>query len=179
MSSVLLASTSLRLLREQLIAADPRGAPGVLLAAGRETGALLVEQFQVRLAHRTGLEEPGLLDARWLGPLLSEFLAETGWGTASLVELGDEAILLDAPEWAEAQPSHATEPGCHFSVGMLTALLSAIAGAPVRVVEVECRTAGAAACRFVVGSDDLMTVLRDLVLAGGDWRTAITAAHPA
>lgn len=177
MSSLTIAPGSLRQVRERLLTLDPDRAPEWLRAAGTETGALLLRHFQARLAHRTGLDDPALLDARWLGPLLGESLAETGWGAASLVDLGDDAILLDAPEWAESGSGAPAGSGCHFSVGMLTALFSGLAGTPVAVVEVECRATGASACRFAVGADDMAAVWRDVVAAGGDWRTTISTPH--
>jgi hypothetical protein len=174
-----IAPASLRALAGHLRATAPLHAAEWLRRAGADTGAALLASFHERLARRTGLEEPGRLDARWLGPLLSEHLAESGWGAAALVELGDEAILLDATEWGESVAGRADAPCCHFSVGALSAFFTGIAGTAVQVVEVECRGAGAAGCRFVIGSDELLAVLRDLVAAGGDWRAAITAAHQA
>jgi hypothetical protein len=174
-----IAPASLRTLAQRLRALAPADAAEWLRTAGADTGATLLASFTERLARRTGLEEPGQLDAHWLGPLLSEHLAEAGWGSAALVELGDEAILLDASEWGESIAGNADAPCCHFSVGALSAFFTGLAGTPVQAVEVECRGAGAAGCRFVIGSEELLAVLRDLVAAGGDWRAAIAAAHQA
>lgn len=179
MSLLSASPASLRILRDHLVAADPRKAPDRLHAAGSATGEALFREFQQRLAHRTGLDTPGLLDTRWLGPMVSEFFADLGWGVVSLVELGDDAILVDATEWAEAGGGAHGKPSCHFSTGMLSAFLAGIAGSPVTIVEAECQSAGHAACRFLLTSEDLALVLRDLVVAGGDWRTVISAAHPA
>lgn len=179
MSLLSISPASLRILCDHLMAADPLKAPDRLHAAGSATGEALFREFRQRLAHRTGLDTPGLLDARWLGPMVSEFFADLGWGVVSLVELGDDAILVDAAEWAEAGGGSPGRPSCQFSAGVLSAFFGGIAGGPVAVVETECQGAGNAACRFVLTSDDLALVLRDLVAAGGDWRSVIAAAHPA
>jgi hypothetical protein len=74
---------------------------------------------------------------------------------------------LTAADWAEADPSEArAEPGCHFSTGFFGELLSRVAGRPVGVMEVECRSKGDPACRFIFGAPPVMERLHDGLVSG-------------
>lgn len=145
--------------------------------AGFATGEALAEAWQQRIAERTGLAEPGALDVRWFGPLLAEVATEFGWGSLALSELGEEALVLASPDWAEALPDTSQHPACHFTAGALAAFLSAQAGTAIAVLEVECRSSGAEQCRFVGGSPGMLAAAWDLMAAGGDWREAFLATR--
>jgi hypothetical protein len=127
-----------------------------------------------RLVDRTKLDDPTHLDVRWFAPLVSEVATELGWGSLALTELGDEAVCFDSEDWAEALPGSSHHPACHFTTGLLAAFLSAQAGVPIAVLEVECRSTGAARCRFAASSPEMMAAVWDLVAAGGDWRDALS-----
>jgi bacteriochlorophyll 4-vinyl reductase len=170
-----IAPASLHRLRQQLHAHDPVAAATLLHEAGFATGELMASAWAERLSERTGLDDPGQLDVRWFGPMLTEVATEFGWGSLELSELDDEALLLDSSDWAEALADTSSHPACHFTTGALAAFLSAQAGTPVAVIEVECRSSGAERCRFAAGSPEMLAVVWDLMTAGGDWRDAFAA----
>ena len=89
--------------------------------------------------------------------------------------MGSRALLLEAGEWSEAEPGGAAHPACHFSCGCLAAFLTAQAGAPIGVLEVECRSRGDDACRFLAGSSASLAVVYDLLAAARSWREAYAA----
>lgn len=173
MPNFAITPTSLHRLRHRLEALAPGAAAEILQDAGFVTGEALAQRWRNRVAERTGLLDAGALDARWFGPLLDELCVQLGWGSLTVVPLGDAAVLLEAGAWAEAEPGATRHPGCHFSSGVLAAFLTAEAGAPIGVLEVECRSTGAEACRFVAGSAETLGGVYDLIAAGGDWRAAL------
>jgi bacteriochlorophyll 4-vinyl reductase len=176
MSFLCIAPASLHRLRQQLHVHDPVAAAKLLHEAGFATGESLAEAWTARISERTGLSDPGQLDLRWFGPLLGEVASEFGWGSLKLSELGEEALILDSPDWAEALPNTSSHPACHFTAGALAAFLSAQAGTPLAVLEVECRSTGSERCRFAAGSPEILAQVWDLLAAGGDWREAFATA---
>jgi|SRR5690606_1905787 len=168
---------SIRRLRRQLDAHDPSLAASLLHDAGFATGEALAAAWAERIRDRTGLEDPGALDQRWFGTLLAGMSRDLGWGNPSLTELGDEALLIESKDWAESAEDSVPHPACHFTAGALAAFLSALAGAPIAVLEVECRSAGKPRCAFVAGSPAMISATWDLVVAGGDWRDGFAATR--
>lgn len=175
MPNFAITPASLHRLRHRLEALAPGAAAEILQDAGFLTGGALAERWRNRVAERTGLLDAGLLDARWFGPLLDELCVQLGWGSLTVVPLGDVAVLLEAGAWAEAEPGASRHPGCHFSSGVLAAFLTAQAGTAIGVLEVECRSKGDEACRFIAGAAETLGAVYDLLSAGGDWRDALPA----
>lgn len=175
MDAFTIDAASLHRLRRELDGSGPAASARILHEAGFATGEALTARWRNRIAERTGLDEAGRLDTRWFGPLLDEMCVDLGWGSLTVTELGREALLLEAGEWAEAEPGSARHPACHFTAGALAAFLTAQARAPIAVLEVECRSAGAEACRFLAGSSEQLSVAWDLIVAGGSWRDAFAA----
>jgi predicted hydrocarbon binding protein len=62
--------------------------------------------------------------------------------------------------------SAASRPSCFFSTGMLANILGNAAGAPIAVLEVECRSQGDARCRFLFGSNEALQTLYERVGSG-------------
>ncbi len=176
MSSMRIAPSSLHRLRRRLAPLGPAEGAAILQEAGFATGEALATAWRNRVAERTGLEDPALLDTRWFGPLLDELCVTLGYGSLAVTSLGDSVMLLESGDWAEAEPGQAGSPGCHFSCGCLAAFLTEQAGAPLGVLEVECRTAGDAACRFLAAGEATLAQVIDLQVAGGDWRDAMPGA---
>ncbi len=172
-----IAPASLHRLRHRLYERDPAAAAELLREAGIASGEALAERWRNRVAERTGLDDAHRLDLRWFGPLLDELCVGLGWGSLSATPLGDRALLLEAGDWAEAEPNSADRPACHFTCGCFTAFLSAQAPTPIDVIEVECRSQGAEACRFLAGSPSTLAAIHDLVAAGRPWREAFSAAE--
>lgn len=178
MDGFTIAPASLHRLRRALDAAGPATAARTLHEAGFATGEALGARWRNRLAEQTGLDEAGQLDTRWFGPLLDDMCVDLGWGSLTVSELGDQAVLLETGDWAEASPETAETPACHFTAGALAAFLTGLAAAPIAVLEVECRSSGNEACRFLAGSQEMLAVAWDLMVAGGDWREAFAPVRP-
>ncbi|MBK6494058.1 MAG: hypothetical protein IPO52_04950 [Gemmatimonadetes bacterium] len=175
MSLFTIAPASLHRLRRRLHDAVPAAAADMLQDAGFASGDALAERWRNRVAERTGLDDARRLDLRWFGPLLDELCVGLGWGSLSTTALGDRALLLEAGDWAEAEPGTADRPSCHFSCGCFAAFLTAQGGAPIAVLEVECRSHGAEACRFLAGSAATLASVYDLLAAGRPWHEAFSA----
>lgn len=165
-----IAPASLHRLRHRLERLDPAEAAAILHDAGFATGEALAITWQQRIADRTGLADPGTLDTRWFGPLLDELCVVLGWGSLSASALGPAALLLESGDWSEAEPASHGSPSCHFTTGSLAAFLTLQAGAPIGVLEVECRSAGHGTCRFIAAAEATLAAVVDLQAAGGDWR---------
>ena len=172
MISFSIAPASLHRLRRRLLAAGPGVAAAILQEAGFASGEALSTEWRVRVTERTGVGDVGQLDANWFGPLLGELCASLGWGTLTAATVADRALLLSSGDWAEAEPQSTEHAGCYFTCGCFAAFLSAQAGAPLAVLEVECRSAGRSECRFLAGSAETLAGVYDLVAAGRSWREA-------
>lgn len=172
MSLFTIAPESLHRLRRRLHDSAPAAAADLLQDAGFASGEALSERWRNRVAERTGLDDARTLDLRWFGPLLDELCVGLGWGSLTATPLGDRALLLEAGDWAEAEPGSSDRPSCHFSCGCFAAFLTGQAGAPIGVLEVECRSHDAEACRFLAGSSETLAAVYDLLAAGRSWRDA-------
>jgi hypothetical protein len=69
---------------------------------------------------------------------------------------------IDSSDWAEGDPTFPLEfPGCYYSTGVFADFFGRLAGEPLAVMEVECRSMGAERCRFLVGSEETMQRVYD------------------
>ena len=176
MSSFFIAPPSLHRLRRRLLAAGPGVAAEILREAGFATGEALIDRWNIRVAEQTGVHDASQLDAAWFGPLLADLCRELGWGTLSTATVGNHALLLSSPDWAEAEPGSTEHPGCYFSCGCLAAFLSELAAAQLAILEVECHSNGGGHCRFLAGSPETLAAVYDLVAAGRSWREGFAPA---
>ena len=65
-------------------------------------------------------------------------------------------------DWAESDPAFPLEfPGCYYTAGVLADFFGRLAGEPLAVMEVECRSMGGDRCRFLVGSGETMQRVYD------------------
>lgn len=104
---------------------------------------------------------------------LSQLFSTRGWGTLTHSNVHQGVGALDSADWVEGVPeSGEARPSCFFTTGMLANLLGNVAGAGIAVMEVECRSAGHARCRFLFGSPDALNALYSRVSSG----TAVEAA---
>jgi predicted hydrocarbon binding protein len=176
----LIAPTSLHRLRRRLLAAGPGVAAEILHEAGYGTGEALAAAWAEHVRKRTGLSDPGDLDAGWLGPLLAELCREMGWGSLELAAIDERALVVSSVDWAEAEPGATAEPACYFSCGALAAFFTAVAGSgsasPIAVIEVACRSRGDDRCSFLAAGRDALAAVYDLMAAGRDWREAFAPA---
>ena len=148
--SVLLPSPAFVHLRRALRReAGPLGAIHALHDAGFATGRLLFEAF----AEQVDPEPPKLDEARFWASL-DRFLDSAGWGRVRHERIHPGLGMLHAREWRESDPdSSETQPSCAFSAGMFAHILGRVAGGPIAVLEVGCRSRGDAECSFLFGSE--------------------------
>lgn len=147
---------------------------------GYAAGVATFERFNAWLADRGehGVDE--LADDRF-ARLGSAFFAESGWGSFTIQPLDDAVVAVDSEDWAEShqddpdQPAAAT-PSCHVTTGLLAGFLGCVADAPLAVLEVECRVAGATRCRWLVGSIDVLTYVHEAMGRGIPYDRAAASA---
>jgi predicted hydrocarbon binding protein len=164
---------SLLSLRAALLrSGDPQSAV-TLQEAGYAGGSALYESFKGWLAERSeiGIED---LDVDAFQHRASEYFSDHGWGTLYVGSIDDVVATLDSPDWGECDLNlGAQQPSCHLTTGMFADLFGRLAGAPVAVLEVECRSAGHERCRFLVGSPDVMDAVYEEMGRGTDYEGAV------
>lgn len=177
-SSGMIAIThdSLAALRTALLRDTGYAAFGYLQEAGYAGGRALFEAFRAWLtAH--GAPAPETLSVEAFQQHAAEFFRECGWGSLEVGELHDTVATLDSPDWGESSPGAGlAHPGCHLSSGMFADFFGRLSDAPLAVMEVECRSAGADRCRFLLGSSDVMQAVYDGMAAGTGYEEAVQAA---
>ena len=82
-----------------------------LQEAGFAAGKQVYECFLSWLPNFASVDDPKDLDVSTLGEVLSAFFEARGWGTITIGEVGKGALMLTAPDWAEA------DPNCRFIAG--------------------------------------------------------------
>jgi predicted hydrocarbon binding protein len=171
---VALTRDSLTALRTALFRDMGPNAAAVLQEAGYAGGPALYDAFTRWLdAHHLGAPES--LPATEFGRLAGEFFREMGWGAFELGTL-DSVATVDAAEWAESDPQYPLEfPGCYYTAGVLADFFGRLAGEPVAVMEVECRSMGAERCRWLVGSGETMQRVYDQMGQGVAYADALTS----
>lgn len=124
-----------------------------------------------------GVEDPRELAAPRLAEVLSKFFSSLGWGAVEVTPLGGAAFAVDSGDWPEAQPGAGLQyPGCYFTAGLLADLMSRIGGAPLAVMEVECRSRGDGRCRWLVGAPETLTDLYQHMAQGADYMAVLGTA---
>jgi len=66
-------------------------------------------------------------------------------------------------------------PGCYYSAGAFAEFFGRVAGEPVAVMEVECRSMGAERCLFLVGATEIMQRVYDAMGEGVAYDQAVAA----
>jgi hypothetical protein len=107
---------------------------------------------------------------------VTDFFSKRGWGTLRHEPVHGAVGFLTASDWAEANDQE-TDPdaSCFFTTGFLSGLLSALAGGPVAVLEIGCRTRGEKFCRFAFGSETTIHELYGQLLDGVSLAEALDA----
>ncbi|HVZ78764.1 MAG TPA: V4R domain-containing protein [Gemmatimonadaceae bacterium] len=150
-------------------------AAGYLQAAGYAGGAALFSAFGDWCA-RHGHGAPEAIAAQDFERRASEFFHALGWGSLAVGTLHGAVATLDSADWAEANADAAMPfPGCHLSSGMLADFFGRLAGAPMAVMEVECRSTGAHRCRFLLGSGEALQHIYDAMSQGTPYEDAAAA----
>lgn len=107
---------------------------------------------------------------------LGSFFARRGWGTLSHTSPHAGVGILESSDWAEGDAQTAEEDvSCSFSTGFLSGMLSELAGGPVAVLEVTCRSRGNASCSFAFGAASTVHDLYGHLLEGSDLDGALAA----
>lgn len=172
---VALTRQSLLALRSALFRDVGPNAAALLQEAGYAGGQALYDAFARWLASR-GLSAPEDLAAAEFALRATEFFRDTGWGAIEIGAL-ESVATVDSPDWAESDPAYPLEfPGCYYTAGVLADFFGRLAGQPLAVMEVECRSMGAPRCRFLVGSGDTMQKVYDAMGQGIPYDEAVGAA---
>lgn len=119
------------------------------------------------------VNNPAELDAGLLAQTLSDFFANSGWGTVTISPVGTGALALDSSDWAEAEPGTAQAPMCFFSAGMLADFLGRLSDETVAVMEVECRSRGDERCRFLSAAPDVLDRVYNEMTQGRSYAEAL------
>lgn len=107
---------------------------------------------------------------------LVDFFTRRGWGSLRHARTHTAVGLLTSDDWAEAVPGDGgPEASCHFSAGFLSGMLTELAGGPVAVLEVGCRSCGGDTCQFVFGSEGAIHELYGRMLESDDLDGALAA----
>jgi predicted hydrocarbon binding protein len=148
-------------------------AAAYLQEAGYAGGGALYQAFANRSASQ-GLAAPENMAATEFQERAAEFFAELGWGAVTVGMLHDSVVTLDSVNWAESDPASAMQfPGCYLSSGLLADFFGRVAGTPLAVMEVECRSMGSERCRFLLGSSETMQHVYDGMSQGVHYDAAL------
>lgn len=139
-----------------------------LHAAGFASGEALYEVFA-----ETGGGSPERLGRTRFWQRLAGFLSDRGWGTLEHATPHPGVSVLRSRDWAEAETTDDAHSTCAFTSGLLSAMLSRTAGAPVAVLETTCRGRGDAHCEFAFGSEQTIQSLYAELVAGGSLDDAL------
>ena len=138
--------------------------------AGYAAGAAAAPALQSETGDASALGEA----AFWAR--LSDFFARRGWGSLRHARSHPAVGVLSSDDWAEATAGDGgPDASCHFSAGLLSGMLTKLAGGPVAVLEVACRSRGGPACQFVFGSEGAIHELYGRMLESDDLDGALAA----
>ena len=141
--------------------------------SGYAGGATLFEAFSHWLLAR-GYGTPEAQPASMFAQRATEFFRELGWGSLDVGAFGDSVATVDSIDWAEANPGSAFEfPGCYLTTGLFADFFGRLAGAPLAVMEVECRSMGSERCRFLIASSEVMQHVYDAMGSGLSYDAAV------
>ena len=174
--------TDIPLSASSLVALSPRALHALrdrvgaqaLQEAGYAAGEATFRAFAAWLPQAAGVDHPAELAAPRLAEVLSQFFVTLGWGAVQVTSLGEAAVAVDAPAWAEAAPEAQLQyPSCFFTAGLLADFMGRLAEASLAVMEVECRSKGDARCRWLVGAPETLSSLYEHMTQGADYLTVL------
>jgi uncharacterized protein len=172
---VAVSRAALSALRASLLRDAGPAAAGYFQEAGYAGGAAVFDTFRTWL-HERGHASPESLGVDEFAARASEYFHDLGWGSIRLGALRDAVATLDSTDWGEADPTGGLDqPACHLSTGMFADFFGRIADTPLAVMEVECRSAGDARCRFLLGSAEVMERLYESMSEGKAYEAAVEA----
>jgi predicted hydrocarbon binding protein len=172
---VAVSRAALSALRASLLRDAGPAAAAYFQEAGYAGGAAVFDAFRTWLQER-GYGSPDSLGVEEFAARASEYFHDLGWGSIRLGALRDAVATLDSTDWGEADPTAGLDqPACHLSTGMFADFFGRIADTPLAVMEVECRSAGDARCRFLLGSAEVMERLYESMSEGKAYEAAVEA----
>lgn len=172
---VAMTRDSLLALRAAMFRDVGPNAAGLLQEAGFAGGQALYATFANWLAAR-GQSSPESLPASEFASLATAFFRDAGWGSIQLGSL-ESVATLDSEDWAEGDPAFPLEfPGCYYTSGVMADFFGRLAGAPVAVMEVECRSMGSERCRFLLGNGETLQRVYEAMAQGTSYETALGSA---
>ncbi len=119
-------------------------------------------------------EAPGELPEAVFWRRVADLFSARGWGHLQFEAIHPALGSLEATDWVEAGSGQGTlRPSCHFTTGLLANLLGRAAGEDVGVLEVECRSRGDLACRFLFGGRDGLEGVYQALLNGQELEQAL------
>ena len=173
---VAMTRDSLAALRAAMFRDMGPNAAAMLQEAGYAGGQAMFDAFSSWLASR-GLPAPESLAADDFAERATEFFRDAGWGSIELGSL-DSVATVDSGDWAEGNPAFPLDfPGCYYTSGVMADFFGRLAGEPVAVMEVECRSMGGDRCRFLVGSGETLQRVYDEMAQGIGYEQAVAASR--
>lgn len=164
---------SLRALRAALVRDLGDGFAAVLQEAGYAGGESVFGAFREWCAGN-GFGAPEQLPVTRFTEAATRFFADAGWGHVTLAPLGDTVVTLDSADWSESDPAaQMPYPSCYYSAGMLADLFGRVAEGQMGGMEVECRSNGAARCRFLLGSPEVLGHVYQRLTEGVGYEAAL------
>lgn len=164
---------SLRALRAALVRDLQDGFAAVLQEAGYAGGESVFEAFRDWCAAK-GFDAPESMALSRFQAHAATFFSEAGWGSVTIMPIGDVAVAFDAPDWSESDPAAAMPyPSCYYSAGMLADFFGRVADGQLGCMEVECRSSGASRCRFLVGSPQVLAHVYQKLTEGVGYESAL------
>lgn len=164
---------ALSALRSALLRSSGPEAAVCLQEAGYAGGEAVFESFQSWLRAR-GMEDATELNMVEFQREASSYFRDAGWGTVEVGALRDAVAAVDCSNWGEADPREQLEhPACHFTTGMFADFFGRFSDVPLAVLEVECRSAGASRCRFLMGNGDVMRYVFEQMENGKGYEEAV------
>jgi predicted hydrocarbon binding protein len=164
---------ALSALRTALLRNSGPEAATFLQEAGYAGGRAVYDSFLSWLREQ-GVEDAGELDMGDFERRASAYFRHAGWGTVEIGALRDAVAVVDSTDWGEADPrEHLEHPACHFTTGMFADFFGHFSDVPLAVLEVECRSAGASRCRFLLGNGDVMRYVYEEMESGSEYEEAV------
>ncbi len=140
--------------------------------AGYYAGIALFDWFARWLKLR-GQAAPNAISHSQFVLMVSEFFAETGWGTIRFTSISKAVMAVDVDSWSEKD---SVGEGCPVSTGIFSGFFGEMAGAPISVLEVECADARIGRARFLLGSVDVLAYVHEAMTRGIPYDRAATSA---
>ena len=171
-----ISQSALTALRRALLREAGPAAAACLQEAGYAGGTTVFEAFRewLRLQGKANPEE---LEFEEFQHRASMFFQQIGWGTVAVHPLSEAVAVVESSDWHEADPADKLDhPACHFTTGMFADFFGRLSGAPLAVLEVECRSMGAPRCRFLLGNAEVLQFIFQEMERGVSYQDAAQQA---